>query len=175
MIVERLAAVMASVSDWLKFAETKLTVLITVNGAAAFAASQILTSDKFPSYVSYGTLIYLFFTTISIVIALIGIFPQVKIKPIMPHSSQSNQDNLIFYGDALKYEPPDYLRAFCVMNNFRYEDTGNYELMLAKQIVINSKICSSKFRVFSWSIRSAMYGIIAFFEIILIGILTNLY
>lgn len=175
MITERLAATLTTTNDWLKFAEAKLTVLITINAAAAFAAAQLLTVERFPPYVALAVVPYLAITSVAIVLTLLGIVPQMKIPPYFADPNQRLDDNLLFYGDAAKYEPDDYVKGFCALMGQPASASTRYDRALACQIIVNSKICMGKFRVFSWAIRATVYAILVFLEVVLLGMLTPLY
>lgn len=175
MISERLLATLTSVNDWLKFAETKLTVLITVNGAAAFACAQLLTNEKFPEYVKIALLSYLLLTIVSIMVALLSVTPRVRIVPRQPSVRPQDTDNILFYGHAAHYDPQTYLERFSFLVGQAPGDTTPYDWALAQQIISNADICLAKYTAFTWAMRATLYAIITCMVILALGALTPLY
>jgi hypothetical protein len=76
-------------------------------------------------------------------------------KSIKPNE----QDNLMFYGDIVKYEPKSFLYAIYKQEGIKPKATSHFEIDLAEQIVTNSGIADWKYQLFKialWSTLSAV-------------------
>ncbi|MCB2290822.1 DUF5706 domain-containing protein [Clostridium sp. CS001] len=148
---EDLKATLANINDWLKFAEAKNAILITLNGGMIFAFLSSF-NDKM-SFASHNVFSYNFFLRIyywefvifailGLVIALISFYPQIK-RDIFWFTvrAKTTTDNLQFFGDIEKYTANEYLELIKSDSNYSFE---KLEKDYANQIVINSRITYRK-------------------------------
>jgi hypothetical protein len=174
-VKDELKIVSVNVNDWLKFAETKNTVLLTVNGAGFFVLLQIFNSEKkLPDIISKSLWIFAFFLLVSILIHLFSLLPNIaKHHYGRGNILDPNQENLLFFGSIAKYTAPNYLKAIYLHYEQQIITTyDEHELDLAEQIVINSKITARKFNLFKQGLYCSIFGLafpIASFISILIG------
>ncbi|GGO40197.1 Pycsar system effector family protein [Deinococcus humi] len=161
-----------TVNDWLKFAEAKLTVLITVNGAALLAGGQLILLSKLEYYVNLAIIFFIVLVFVSTLCALIGILPRTKNINKSRFSRIIPGENLLFYGVISKYSTQEYLDNF---NNMigRTSPANAYDFNVAEQTVINSRICAWKYFVFGIAIRLSFYGMILCGGTLVIGYIIN--
>lgn len=160
------------VNDWLKFAEAKLTVLITVNGAALLAGGQLILSSQLEYYISLAIIIFIILIFLSTLCALIGILPKTKTLKKSRFSRIIPGENLLFYGNIAKYSAQEYLDSFSSMVGHTAL-TNSYDFNIAEQTVINSRICVWKYFTFGIAIRLSFYGTLLCGGTLLIGLIIN--
>jgi hypothetical protein len=149
---ERLRTVLGTVSEWLKFAEAKLAALVVVNGAAVFGAAQILGSLSTPEWrVNFYLWSFIVLASLAGVVALVGILPKTALPWIRSTGKSLQSDNLLFFGHIEKYRPDEYLRALAEVAGEAEGTRTPLERQYAEQIIINSRIASTKYTLFRWA------------------------
>lgn len=147
----RLQAILASVTDWLKFGEAKLAGLVALNGAAAIAALGFLVGDNpatsWPLWYLRGLFVL---TVLSAGLALVGLLPRTTLPWIESSEKPNPSDNPLFFGHIEKYSPASYLELLTGTGSARREDDPIL-WAYAEQIVINSRIAATKFTLFRWA------------------------
>jgi hypothetical protein len=132
--------------DWLRFSETKATVILTVYGILLTItytnAGPVFQAIKDSTFLFWTTLIYGALTILSVVCAFLSINPSLK---------NINPNSILYFGhiskkfqDASTYKT----HAKSVLDN---DDT--YTDQIAEQIYINSTIAWKKYRLVTWSLR----------------------
>lgn len=143
---DKLKDIFSNINDWLKFAETKTATLLAGNGVIIFGLFRIFKdSDSIHNIFISITIILL---SLSIFINLLSFIPSLKIPFIIYTKDKSENDNLLYFGDIVKYSTNEYLTK---INNGTREFT-TFEKYYSEQIIINSIISLKKFRLFLASI-----------------------
>lgn len=148
---EKLKFIFTNTNEWLKFAEAKNAVLITVNGAALFAILTIINDNKWLTPYTGIFFILVFGIAISLISSLISFIPKYKAHKLCNNKCSDN-DNIIFYGDIQKYSVGGFLKKLYIKNGQNQCDFSNFEKDLANQIIINSKIALKKNKQFLFSV-----------------------
>lgn len=146
---DELKYIFTNVNDWLKFAETKHTALITFNAAAIFGALQLLGDFK-TEYKCVAIFVVILFS-ISILISLYSFFPVFNSKFDSIDESEfqlkKNNLNVLFFEDLHKLS---YLQVIELVN-FKLdtnETATGIDNDLSKQIMNNARIAKIKFSLF---------------------------
>jgi hypothetical protein len=165
-IEQKLIYSFSLVNDWLKFAEAKNAVLVTLSGAAVFGLLGYTSSAQNLSLIwKIGIFAGIALQVIACLISLASFLPKIKRSKILGAGKEScltNNDNLLFYGDLCKYTSKKLVDAIARL----YFEDENYpksqykaHLDIADQIIINSKIAVSKFRLFKIALGVAVVSI----------------
>jgi hypothetical protein len=158
----RLNEIYKNINNWLKYAEAKNGVLISLNGVALFGVLSYLEDVPKPAYDSLTWVLIPSFV-ISIIVLLVSFFPITNkyFKKSYDLSKSNIKDfNLIYNDDIRKLDPEIYLR-------YLYESvTGNtkevftkYELDISQQIINNAEISYRKYLFFRISCFIDLLGI----------------
>ena len=159
---EILESIFNIVNDWLKFAESKNAVLITLTGASLAALLNHVSGNKMPDTFLLKIYLYNFviFSVIGISISLISFIPQTKMFWLWREKNTIKNPNYYFFGDLAHLSPDEII-------NFLYANSGTsispihiLRKNLASQIINNSKICRRKFhffRVALWFILTSIF------------------
>lgn len=157
---------------WLNFAEAKNGALIGVNGLFLFKSVdylfEILNGKLKVDNLVVGLMTTVFF--IAILIALKSFFPDTgvyKDRSDISDADTSSADRiLIFYEDICKYQSSKlYLQdiyKYYLEVNVKIKDLKKMELDYAKEILINSRITSYKYKLFGNAMKLNFIGILIF-------------
>lgn len=143
---DKLKDIFSNTNDWLKFAETKTATLLAGNGVIIFGLFRIFKDTDTIHDIFISTVIILL--SLSIFINLLSLIPSLKMPFILYTKDKSENDNLLYFGDIIKYSTTEYLTK---IKNGTKEFT-DFEQYYAGQIIINSVIALKKFRLFLISI-----------------------
>jgi hypothetical protein len=158
-MVDTLKDIFDNVNNWLKFAEVKNATLIAGNGVMIFGVMKILNDlnlNQYAIYYIYFSMILLF---ISLVISLISFMSKLKIPDFLLHSESTKSDNLLFFGDIVKYREQTYLKK--IHELLASETTSELDFMYVQQIIVNSKIAINKFKLFNVALNFTIAGIVS--------------
>lgn len=176
---EILKEIFENTNKWLNFAEAKNGALIGINGLFLFKSIDylfdILNGKLKVDILVVGLMNAIFF--IAILMALKSFFPNTNVyidKADVSDTDTSNKDRiLIFYGDICKYQSSKlYLRdiyKYYLEYNVKIEELKKIELDYAKEILINSRITSYKFKLFSNAMKLNCIGIFIFILFLIIA------
>lgn len=142
----KLKDIFSNINDLLKFAETKTATLLAGNGVIIFGLFRIFKDTSTIHNIFISTVIMLL--SLSIFINLLSLIPSLKMPLILYKKSKSKNDNLLFFGDIVKYSENEYLEKLKNGN----KTFSDFEKYYAGQIIINSVIALKKFRLFLISI-----------------------
>lgn len=161
-MIERLKDIFENVNNWLKFAETKNATLVAGNGLLIFGILKILQNLTIKDYVLWYVYFCLVLFTISLILSLISFIPKVKIPYFLLNGNIETADNLLFYGDLLKYNEKSLLEK---IKQISPKDDNDASIVLntmyAEQIIINSKITRNKLSLFDIAIKFTLAGIVS--------------
>jgi len=147
---DRLLKVLNNVNDWLKFAESKNTMLIAFNAASIFGISQLYqlekvkSSDYLPQYLFFVIILLAF----SAVIAMLSFVPRVKILK-GGFYGRSTTPNCLFYEYLKGRSEVEIVQDVCETNEIKF---SRFEIDIANQIQQNSNIASKKLSYFTIAI-----------------------
>jgi hypothetical protein len=164
-----LRATLSMVNEWLRYAETKNGALIAANGALIFGVTQLQTDAHPWALIRVSSAVLL---TASLLIALLSLMPWLARTGLFPTRPSSAEDNLIFFGDASRYDAETYLHHLLItVPAFAAGD--QVARWLADQIVVNSRIASRKFFMFNIALYLAAAGIVGIGSMVAAGLQTK--
>ncbi|MFW5871767.1 MAG: Pycsar system effector family protein [bacterium] len=162
-MVSELEKIFSNVNEWLKVAEAKNAVLLSLNGA--FFLSTI-SEFKTISLKSASILFILFFSALCIIILLLlASFIPLLTKKFLPDSKKKKNiqtPNLVYFGHLKNMTEEDLLNSLSDKENDDLDKITRLEKDYANQIIINSKIAFLKYRIFSISCILDMIAILLF-------------
>jgi len=157
---ERLQKIFTNVNDWLKFADTKSSILLAFNGASIFGLTkmfdfQFIKDHDWTHVYIYCALAQLIFSSIW---CLICLTPRVTILQgaLAP---QTAHPNILFYEYLKTKTGTDILKE---LYNTNEGDFTRYERDLAEQIKQNSIIASRKYSYFTVAVWLTISSYITF-------------
>ncbi|MCD1598193.1 Pycsar system effector family protein [Rheinheimera aquimaris] len=157
---ERLIAIFELVNTWLKHAEAKAATLLAIDGAVVFGLCRLLQgADTANLFFQIYVVTAVIFLSISVFIALLSFVPALKMPWAFKLNNPTADDNLWYFEHIAKYTPERYLRELSASNDSTSYKGTVYELMLAKQIIINSVICRRKYGLFTFAIWLTLAGV----------------
>lgn len=160
----RLNEIFANVNSWLKFAEAKNGVLLSLNGAILIGVLSYLKDAPKPVLCSL-TWALIPLLTIAILVLSISFLPITDIFFKRKHDlrkAKADNYNLIFYGDVRKLEPQTYLKhLYESVTGSTQEVLSKLELDIAQQIINNAEITFRKLQFFRVAFIIDFVGIIA--------------
>jgi len=154
--IDLLDKTLSKINDWLKFAEAKNGVIVAVICTVMFGVNRVVVSlEELPGYLLIYLLSFFILSSLSLVISLCSFIPRLK-KPFwLKAEEKSSRDNPFYFGDACKYDGYSYLKLLGITDN----NQNRIVEKLADQIVINSRIASLKYGLFTsaaWLFISAL-------------------
>jgi hypothetical protein len=175
-IESKLLAIFQLVNDWLKYAEAKNAGLVVASGAGSAAILTYLGSaQKVPPGWKNWLFTSLFFFMVSGAVSLISFVPRVNrshwIALMHQWGNPEETDNLYYYRDLCKYERDSLVGKI----KTRYEPTDELESKsqepgdIADQIIVNSRIATVKFRLFTVAVMNILIAA----SIIIIGLIID--
>ncbi|MSR92270.1 hypothetical protein [Inconstantimicrobium porci] len=167
-----LKEILKDVTSWLNFAEAKNLALITFDGVwLSFFIKQFFECKTGPK-----TLIVIcsVMTALPILISLVSFLPKLFTKLTIESilkltlDDKSDNDNLLFYKDILKYSPNEYYEAIQKRKFINHEEEYDkfesekyrYEKTLIIQIVTLSGIAYKKYFLFNVALILTIFSII---------------
>ena len=169
-VTDKLILIFQIVSDWLKYAETKNSILLAFSGASITAIITYIATAKSSFEIQIGLFITLFLLFISSILTSFSFLPNTNLEKIQwLKSKPSNEnktcvketDNFYYFQDLRKYkayELIDSLNRLYFDNKITNINTKEY-IDIANQIILNSEIAFMKFRlsgISSWSLMIAI-------------------
>lgn len=157
----RLHSTLELVNQWLRFAETKNAALLAANSAIVFGI--VNSSDHLgglPPWVKVYVWVGVGMIALSAAFSLLSFVPRTRLPWISSTRRPSPDDNLIFYGDIAGYDSRTYLEALHSQAGFEDTELSQVEFDLAEQIIINSTISLTKYRLFAigvWLTLSVLF------------------
>lgn len=148
---DELKYIFGNVNDWLKFSEAKHAGIIVLNSAIIIG---VLSSSNFP-FEKWSTIISLTAISISILASLIAQFP-VTTNFLIRYENLKNP-NIYFFGDLAKIKMTDFISNF-QKSYPEFKPTESDENII-NQILINSKITSTKYKIFKFCCWLSVFGI----------------
>lgn len=150
---------------WLSFAEAKNAALVALNIAVIAVCTQIDFLD-----VTMQVLLCVLFIA-STFCCLKSFSPKINNKATGDDTIATENYNLIFYADVVKIGNADkYLDKLQENYEFEFHEKEKNECRdLAEEIIINSEITMSKYRLFKKAIKIDMITILVFIVCLIIA------
>lgn len=160
---DKLESIFKNVNEWLKFAEQKNAALVVLNGSSIWGLSLILrnTTNLSKFELISSSIVYLLIT-LSTLLCLISFTPVLQ-NPWLSVGEKNESDNCLYFGHIAKYDEFDYLKMVNLKLKINKESFTNFELDIASQIIINSKIAIAKYQKFQTSLTLTIASITALF------------
>ena len=139
--------------DWLKFSETKASILLTVYGiiiTIVYSNSQDVLNGIRASY------LLIILTILAALLSILSIY--FAFKCINPRLNNSSSQSIIYYGDiAKKYKDFNQYQKAAVEI---VEEDSKFKISILAQIHVNSNIAWRKFVNVTWALRFFMSSIV---------------
>jgi len=146
-MVNHLKDIFDNVNYWLKFAEAKNGAIIALNSSLIFGVFKINSTIANENiFRDYYIVMIIFVLLVSTIIALLSFIPRLK-YPYINFQSINKHDNLLYFGDILKYTADQYYEKIQTIINTE-DNQKELELYYINQLIINSKITFIKFKQF---------------------------
>lgn len=154
--IDLLDKILSKTNDWLKFAEAKNGAIVAVVCTVMFGVNRVVVNlEELPCYLLIYLLAFFLLSSLSLLISLSSFIPRLK-KPFwLKFEEKSNRDNPFYFGDACKYDGYSYLKLLGITDS----NQSKIVEKMADQIVINSRIASLKYGLFTsaaWLFISAL-------------------
>jgi len=146
-MIDNLKVIFDNINNWLKFAEAKNGAIIALNSALIFGVLKLnSTITEQNIFRDYYISIVIFLLLISSIMALLSFIPRLS-YPYIKFDKPTEKDNLLYFGDILKYTPLKYYEKIQI-KICEKSDKKDFEMYYINQIIINSKITFIKFKQF---------------------------
>lgn len=149
---EQLKNIFTNINDWLKFAETKTAALLTGNGILIFGILRTIKDQEISSTQVLILYFVMLLLILSLLTCLISFIPSLKLPWLVTSKKPTENDNLLFFGDAAKYDSKSYLKKLFSSTEKPEKSFTAFENYYAEQIIANSIIALKKFRLFTFAI-----------------------
>lgn len=158
MLNENLKFIYESISEWLKFAETKHAAVIVLYGAWIIGFYNIITNVNFVVFLILGYISILCFS-IALLISIISFIPVLKSDQEKDKkAAKFDQVNIYFYADIQKITNLEYANVLKSKLNIQIFEPSDLDLI--NQIWNISKITTRKNNLFKYSVIVAILGLI---------------
>jgi len=164
---EVLKDIFANVNTWVHFAEAKNGAIIGINGLFLFKAIDymiaMINGDMIGSVFLVAFISIMFI--VALVISILSFFSNTKVFEDEENADEGNtQDRiLIFYGDIGKYKSSkNYLKDIhkqYLGSTIDGDSLNKIEVDYAKEILINSRIASRKYKLFNIALKINLLAI----------------
>lgn len=151
-----LVHILEQVNGWLKFAEAKNGVLITLNGAGVWGMLEFIQSASPTGFFLLYSWIFVLFMALSAILTLLSFLPVLKAEWLQPVGDQRSESNLLFFGHIAEHTPEELLEALDISTR---EDLNSINRDYAEQAIINSQIALRKYNLFHLSLWLTLSGI----------------
>lgn len=170
-VTDKLILIFQMVNDWLKYAETKNSILLAFSGAAITAIITYIATAKLSFEIQIGLSMTLILLFISSILTSFSFLPKTNLENIQwLKSKPSNEnksclkdtDNFYFFMDLRKYKAYELIDSLNRLYfNHKITNLSEKEYIdIANQIIVNSEIAFMKFKlsgVSSWLLMLAIF------------------
>ncbi len=140
---DELKFIFGNINDWLKYAEAKHAGLIVFNSALIIGV--LSTYKGIPNvYLKIPTIIGVGLLGISILCSVLSQFPVTS--NLLVRTKEILNPNIYFFGDLASVKFNDFISEF--KKSYTSFNPDSSDKNLINQILINSKITASKFKIF---------------------------
>lgn len=185
MITPKLISILELVNNWLKFAEAKNVILLSLSGIIITVVSTyIKTTVNISISIYIGFIIVVSLLFISLLICFLSFLPKIDIEYFIWLKAKPSRkskiivkdtDKFYFFNDLKKYQPDTLLDS---MNRLYFDNQVQIpyrkeDLDIANQIIINSQITSTKLMFFIIALWHIIFSLITIPFSLLISILLH--
>src|SRR5262245_13744248 len=159
---ERLQHIAASVSDWVKFAESKNAAIVAFDGVMLFGLVNMLKGLTPPlgGAVRLGVYCTVALLLLALSFALCSFIPNLRMPFLSVRRPCHAQDNLVYYGDIAKYDSDTYLALLCQHMEVDVKALHAMERYYAQQIVESAGIAQQKYRIFAGAVSLTILALL---------------
>lgn len=155
----RLLTVLRFANEWLRYAEAKNGVLLTLNGAFLIGIHQIFQWHSPNNLANIYLWISTLFLTMSLMVTLTSFFARTKtFRFNIPQESSDNSYNMLYFGHLANTNPDDLIKSLTTKED--RQSHSAYAKNISEQIIINSKITNRKFSLFNFALLLTISAII---------------
>lgn len=156
MIDTYLWKIFDTVDTALKYAENKNTYILT------FIGTQITVVKFLDMHLDFWLKASLVFLGVCVFFCICSFFPKSELTSWLyylanMHRKPAQNDNLLYFGDIVKYSVPEYVERMEQMTGAKIKGSEYLE-QLCRQIVVNAEIANEKFNIFKASFGLMMFG-----------------
>lgn len=140
-------------------ADTKANILLSVNAIIiSLVLSNLITKLDNPSnaYLIYPTLIFVVFSVVSMVLAVLATRPNVTSGEFTKEDVKNKKVNLLFFGNFHKMKLPDYEWAIQEL----VKDKEYIYTSLTKDLYFLGLVLSRKYKILRWTYTIFIIGIV---------------
>ncbi|WP_395373459.1 Pycsar system effector family protein [Marinicella sp. W31] len=152
-----LKEILSSVTDWLKFAETKNAVLVTTSGVGFWSLIRLLLNQNFSFYLELYFFSFSLFFFGSFLIGLLSFLPVLNYSIIIPRQS-GRKKNILYFGYLATLSKSDLVKEYHNVSNQPGNEVSEIDSMMAEQIILNSRIALTKYKFFEYGVNSIVLG-----------------
>jgi hypothetical protein len=158
---QTLDSVLTRTIDWVKYAEAKNGILLTVDAAAtATTVGWLITGAGPPVWLRHEIWIALALLTGSILAALTSFLPVLDVDFLRLKRKHGKVDSLLYFGAIAGCSGDSYLESLRSALDVPSQWVGRMERDYAMQIVINAQIATAKFRMFRYAAWMTLISIL---------------
>lgn len=138
-------------------ADSKANILISVNAIIiSVILSVLLRKLQTDPYLTIPTIIFLFFSLLTIVIAILATRPKLNTGKFIEEDITSKKTNLLFFGNFHSMPWPDYENAMRIM----MKDSDYLYSSIVQDIYHLGVVLGRKYRLIRWAYNIFMVGLI---------------
>jgi len=159
---ERLRHIAASVSEWVKFAESKNAAIVAFDSVMVFGMVNMLKGLAHPlgGAVRVGVSCTVALMLLSLLCALCSFIPNIRLPFLSARRPCNAHDNLVYYGHIAKYASDTYIASLCQHMAVDVTALNAIERYYAQQIVESACIALQKYRMFSCAVSMTILALL---------------
>ena len=145
--------IFSNVNHWLEHAERKNTFIFSAFSLISLS-SIVGTIQTYTSFwIKIGSIVTIVIYLFSLLFTLFLLFPITRFSKSILENGEDRKlkldDNLLFYGDIVKYSADEYRQKISEKYSLNFEKGVHKDLI--KQIIVNSHITTNKYKCFKIS------------------------
>ena len=145
--------IFSNVNHWLEHAERKNTFIFSAFSLISLS-SIVGTIQTYTSFwIKIGSIVTIVIYLFSLLFTLFLLFPITRFSKSILENGEDRKlkldDNLLFYGDIVKYSADEYRQKISEKYSLNFEKGVHKDLI--KQIIVNSYITNNKYKCFKIS------------------------
>lgn len=154
---EKLEFIFKNVNNWLKFAEAKNAALLAFNLGIIFGTLRLYSNfthvENDLCWLEYYGILALSLLSVSAIICLLSYVPRMEIPWLKQKEGiELHTKNVLFFGDIALFSPQNYITELAKINGVSAPESGMYLENIASQIIVNSRIAVTKYKMFGYGI-----------------------
>ena len=146
--------IFSNVNHWLDHAEKKNAFVFSSFSLISFLSGIVTNQSSISTWIKIGSVGTIVIYSISLFFTLLSLFPMTRFSKLVLEKGKDKKlqtdDNLLFYGDIIKYGDDEYLQTISKKYSLKLEK-GCIHNDLVRQIITNSHITNRKYQCFKIS------------------------